>query len=84
MTVEVEQYICSLENISKNIEDLNNTIKNLAILDIPEPCTSKIGTTVIFEKFIKIGSHTRTQRKSSIYFQIKIIWGLPQSNQMEY
>ena len=70
-----------MENASNNTDDLNNTIKNLDILDIPEPCTSQIGTTVIFKTFIKIGSHTKTQRKSSIYFQIKIIWGFPQSNQ---
>lgn len=70
-----------MENVSNNIDDLNNTITNLDILDIPEPCTSKRGTTVIFKTFIKIESHTKTQRKSSIYFQIKI-WGFPQSNQI--
>ena len=48
-----------MENISNNIEDLKSTIKNLHILDRPEPCTSKIGTRVIFKTFVKIGSHTK-------------------------
>ena len=53
-----------MENISNNIEDLNSTIKNLVILDIPEPCRSKIVTTVVFETFLKIGSHTKTQSQA--------------------